>query len=82
MPLFLSLWLFICDAYLVIRIHPPAIGGMSFANVDSIEIDLISISSINFVEQPRLGAKWSSREASEDQHDGFTTPLGERHDLS
>ena len=49
----------------------PAIGGMSFLNVDDEEIDLVAVLPVEFVEGGNLPPKGRSSIATEDQDHGF-----------
>src|SRR5579883_2777717 len=59
------------DAGFVIRVHPPTIRRMRFADVDGEKLNLVTVAPLQFFQGPKLGPVRPSREAAEYEYHGL-----------
>ena len=65
------LWAGKDDLVANVALHLPNIAGMSFQNIDGVELYTLTIFIVELVECRNLPPKWRSGVASEDQYHGL-----------
>lgn len=61
-------WLLDGNADFVIGRQPPTIGGVGLADVDRNKLNAVAITPLQVFQGPKLGPKWPSGEATENQN--------------
>ena len=70
------------DAHAIVRIHPPAVGRMRFADIHGQGLGTIAVFVAQIIEGPKLGPERPSREAAEDQDEGLLSSIISQRDPS
>ena len=71
LTLFEGRWLSNRDAYFVVRLHRPSVGGMSFANVNHQEVGVVFLTFSHRFDGRISGSKRTAGEVAKDQNHRF-----------